>query len=93
MTFSKAKKAVLNNLEIIQTSLVQYTEEEGMLDSDDTQYNELLGLIEDAHIIETWDELMEIVSRAKTIETDIDTWLSLHARTSMSLSWPMKDQN
>jgi len=84
-----AKRAFLENLETIQTALIRCVEE-GMLDLDDDFYNELLGLIEDAHTLDNWDELSEATTRAKTLEVDIASWLARQGRTTLSLSWPKK---
>lgn len=87
LKFARAKGDTLENLEAIKTSLVRCIEE-GMIDEDDAYYNELLGLIDDAHIIDTWEELAEIITKAKTLEIDVAAWLSFHGRTSVSLPWP-----
>ena len=87
--FTKARDDVLDNLDTIQVSLDACVDE-GMLDYESAYYNELSDLIEDARIVKTWDELIEIITLAKTLETDIDAWASLHGRTSISLIWPSK---
>lgn len=84
---SESKYAVIANLEMLQVSLVQCVGE-GMIDQNDGYYNEVLGLLEDARIVTTWDELMEIVTLAKTLEVDVAAWLSFHGRTTISLPWP-----
>jgi hypothetical protein len=61
-----------------------------MIDTSDEYYNELLDLIDDAHIVSTWDELEEIVTKAKALEKGVISWMSLHGRTSLSLPWPKK---
>ncbi len=82
-----AKETTIANLEAIKASLNRCIEE-GMIDEDDAYYNELLALIDDAHIVDTWEELTEIIVKAKTLEVDIAAWLSFHGRTSVSLPWP-----
>jgi len=84
-----AKQTILENLEAIQASLNRCVQE-GMIDLDDDYYNEILGLIEDARTVDNWDELMEAVVRAKTLEIDIASWLSRHGRTTLSFNWPKK---
>ena len=84
-----AKQTILENLEAIQTSLNRCVQE-GMIDPDDDYYNVILGLIEDARTVDNWDELMEAVVRAKTLEIDIASWLSRHGRTTVSFNWPKK---
>ena len=82
-----AKKVARDNLETLRIYLVHCVDE-GMLDSDDEFYNKTLGLIDDTSVLTTWDELAELIDRAKVLEQDIDVWLSLHGRTSLSLLWP-----
>lgn len=83
----QAADDVLDNLEALQMKL-QRCVNEGMLDEGDAYYNELLDFIEDAEIVTTWDELTEIVTRAKTIEVDLDAWLSIRGTTTISMIWP-----
>ncbi len=85
--FMEAKQDVVENLEAIQLRLVQNVEQ-GMVDLDDSFYNELLDLIGDAAIVDSWEELAEIITKGKTLEVDIDAWLSLHGVTTLSLFWP-----
>ena len=85
----QAKEDIIDNLEAIQLVLRE-CESGGMVDFESSYYNELSDLITDARIVKTWDELMEIVTRAKTLETDVDGWLSFHGRTTVSLTWPNK---
>lgn len=85
--FAQAKSDTMDNLQILQTALDRALDQ-GMIDYESTYYNELLDLLEDARIVKTWEELMEIISLAKTIEIDIDAWVSLRGGDSMSLNWP-----
>ncbi len=87
---AKAKKEVIENLEIIRVLLDQCVDK-GMIDDDSKYYNELLGLIADAQIVEEWEELTEIITLAKILEVDIDTWISIHGGSSLSLLWPHKE--
>jgi hypothetical protein len=82
-----AKQVILENLEAIQASLNRCVQE-GMIDLDDDYYNEILGLMEDARTLDNWDEMMEAIVRAKTLEIDIASWLSRHGRTTVSFNWP-----
>lgn len=83
----QAKSDVIENLEALQMTLDRCVDE-GMVDYDSAYYNELLNLLDETHIITTWEELFEIITLAKTLETDIDAWASIHGRTSISLTWP-----
>lgn len=61
-----------------------------MVDLEDDYYNEVLGLLEDARTAENWDELMEAIVRAKTLEMDIAAWMSMRGRTTVSYTWPKR---
>ena len=87
--FIEAKEDVAENLEAIQLSLINCIDE-GLIDLEDAYYNQVLDLLEDARLVSTWDELMEIVVRGKTLELDVASWLSRHGRSGISLPWPQK---
>jgi hypothetical protein len=84
-----ARRSMLENLERIKFDL-SLCIQDGLSDPSWTDYNEILDLIEDAKTLETWDDLEEAVIRAKTIETEIASWLSRHGRASVSLLWPKR---
>jgi hypothetical protein len=86
---TQAKQVVFHNLEDLQVNLSRSVAE-GMVDLDDDYYNEVLGLLDDARTAENWDELMEAIVRAKTLEMDIAAWMSMHGRTTVSYSWPKR---
>lgn len=86
---NSAKQEFLENLDQLQSSLVRSVAE-GMLDLGDEYYNEVLGLIEDGVTVDNWDELMEAITRAKTLENDVASWMSRHGRTTLSFTWPKK---
>ncbi|MBI5273036.1 MAG: hypothetical protein HY861_03535 [Chlamydiia bacterium] len=90
MKFSLAREATFENIEALQTSLAQCVNG-GMLDLEDTYYDALGALLEDARVVANWDELEEVITRAKTLETDVAAWLSMQGRTSLSLPWPRPD--
>lgn len=85
---SKDKKDTIDNLKAIQMILSECVDE-GMMDVDDTFYNEINDLIDEAHLIKAKEELAEVVTKAKTLEIDIDAWLSIHRKETSSLSWPI----
>lgn len=87
LRFLKAKEDVLDNLEELRMNLVRCVDE-GMIDLEDTFYNELLGLIEETHLSEGWDDLLEVVAQAKTLEVDVAAWLARHGRSGISFTWP-----
>lgn len=87
LAFLEAKGDTIENLRAIQTSLSRCIDE-GMLDLEDQYYNELLTLIDETFLSHTWDELEEVIAKAKILEVDVAVWLSGHGRTSISLPWP-----
>jgi hypothetical protein len=91
VAFIEAKDLVYENLDAIRVSLVLCVDE-GMMDLEDSLYNLLLGLLDDAAILRSWDELDALVVKAKVLEQDIAAWLAMHGRTSYSLAWPKKPQ-
>lgn len=87
--YLKAKEDVVENLEAIRFSLNRCIQE-GMIDENADHYNELLVLLDEAYISEGWDDLLEVITKAKTLEVDVAAWLSRHGRASVSLPWPKK---
>jgi hypothetical protein len=84
---SKAKHETLAILRDMQAELVRVVNE-GMVDTNDEYYNEILDLISDAKIADSNDVLEEIITRGKTLETDIAAFLSREGVTTVSRSWP-----
>ena len=82
----KAKNQVVSNLEILLTT-VDDCVNEGMVDEGSFLYNQLLDWIDEVKLSDDWNELNEVIARAKTIEADLDAWASGHGRTSISLNW------
>jgi len=80
-------KTVRDNLETLRIYLIDCVDV-GMRDTGDEFYNEILSLIDDCAVLSTMDELSELIERAKIVEEDIDAWLALHGRSSLSLPWP-----
>lgn len=87
LQFLEAKGDTVENLEAIKLNLTRCVSQ-GMIDSNDDYYNQLLILIDEATLSENWNELEEVVSRAKILEIDVAAWLSGHGQTSISLPWP-----
>lgn len=85
--FIEDKEEILDNLE----TLLEWLDlclDGGMHDEGAMVHNQLLDLIDDTTISNEVAELAEIISQAKTIETDLDAWLSQKGRTTLSLLWP-----
>ena len=92
LIFLEAKGDTIENLNAIQLSLSRCIDE-GMIDLEDIYYNEILAFIDEASLAKTWDELMEVITKAKTLEIDVAAWLSSHGRTSISLPWPRQPKS
>lgn len=89
LEFLDAKEDVLDNLEELRMGLVKCIDE-GMIDLEDMLYNELLDLTDEAHLSESWDDLLEVIAKAKTLEIDVASWLARHGRSGISFTWPKK---
>ncbi len=87
LAFLESRGDTVENLEAIRLNLSRCVDD-GMVDLEDTYYNELLVLIDEASMSKNWEELMEVISKAKTLEVDVAVWLSNHGQTSISLPWP-----
>lgn len=87
LAFLEARGDTVENLKAMQLSLIRSIDG-GMIDLEDTYYNQVLFLIDEASLSKSWDELMEVISKAKTLEIDIAAWLAGHGQTSLSLPWP-----
>jgi hypothetical protein len=86
------QKIARDNLESLRV-YINTCVEAGMIDFGDELYNTTLALIDDCGVLTSWDELFELVERAKVLEKDIDVWLALHGRTTLSLPWPTGPSN
>ena len=87
--FAHAKSLLIKNLDTLQGTLLACIQE-GMMDQEDASYNQIVELVEDAHLVGNWDELVEIVNHSKTFEIDLAVWLARKGKTSLSLQWPKK---
>lgn len=83
-----AKDLFYKNVLHLKTELDRCVEE-GMIDEEDHYYNELLDLMAASELLSSWDELEDAVEVAKILEVDVNTWLALKGRTTVSLEWPL----
>lgn len=83
----KHKIEVVRLLRIIETR-IDICVENGMIDQDSILYNKTDDLVDDAKVVETPFELMEIVNKAKVIEINLDRWLVSKGQTTIGLPWP-----
>lgn len=88
LQFLESKETAIENLNAIKFNLSRCIENRMVVDLDDTYYNELITLIDEASLSENWDELEEVIAKAKTLEIDVAVWLANYGQTSVSLPWP-----
>ena len=82
-----ARNLTIENLGVLKTSIYNCVDE-GMIDDDAHYYNEILDLIAEAESTKSWEELMEIIALAKTLEVDVSAWAAMRGQTSLGLEWP-----
>lgn len=87
--FLDAREEILTNLEDLRMNLIRCVDE-GMIDLENEFYNELLGLIDETHIADEWNDIDEVIAKAKTLEIDVAAWLARHGRSGISYTWPKK---
>lgn len=87
LEFLEARGETVDCLRAIQMNLSRCVDE-GMIDEDSFYYNEILNLIDEATLSKNWNELEEVITKAKTLEVDVDAWLSGHGQTTLSMQWP-----
>ncbi len=86
--FLEKKKQVLDNLELMESSLSFFPEaQEGVADS---FYDEMEALMERVESCKEVEELFELVEAAKEVEHNIDVYLSAQGKNQIELSWPEK---
>lgn len=85
--FEEKKDLVIENIDTLMNR-VDICVDSGMLDSEAAVHNTIFDLRGDADEVETPIELAQIVNRCKTVEMNIDRWLSAKGETTIALSWP-----
>lgn len=89
--FEEKKDEVIENIDVLMTRL-DVCVNSGMLDSEAQVHNEIFDLRDDTDEVETPDELAQIIYKCRTIETNIDRWLSSRGETTVGLSWPQIEE-
>jgi len=87
--FLKAKDLCVANLNSLKSSLIQCVDEK-RVDMEESLYDQVLVCLEGASLMESWEEIEQLIFHAKILEEEIDGWLSIHELTSYSLTWPKK---
>ena len=91
MDLSQAKEDTSENLRALQMNLDRCVDE-GMIDVESAYHNQVLTLIDETSLSQNWEELMEVVTKAKTLEVDVAAWLANRGETTISLPWPRPPQ-
>ena len=85
--FLKAKDKCVENLNSLKASLVQCVDER-RVDMEENLYDQVLVCLDGASVMESWEEIEQLIFQAKFLEQEIDAWLSIHQLTTYSLTWP-----
>jgi hypothetical protein len=86
--FYKYQAQILDNLDNLRINL-QNCEDLGMLDMDEVIYNEIVDLIDETKSVDTIEDLSEIITRAKTLETRVDSWFAKEGIENIEFNWPI----
>lgn len=89
--FLEARDLCVSNLRSLKMALEQSLDDK-RIDLENELYDQLLVFLDGAPVIESWEELEDVIERAKMLEREIDEWLSIHELTSYSLSWPKRQR-
>lgn len=87
--FLEARDICVTNLKSLQAAMDQ-SRDDKRIDLADDLYNQTQVCLDGAPLLETWEEIEDLIVQAKILEQEIDAWLSMHELTSYSLSWPKK---
>jgi len=85
--FFEYQDQIINNLATLRINL-ENCEEMGMLDIKETIYNQIVDIIEQTKSVDTILGLSDILSKAKDIEAQLDSWYSKEGLTNTALTWP-----
>jgi hypothetical protein len=87
LEFLEARDKCVENLLSLRTSILQCAEDQ-QIDVDDALYEKTTICLDGAPLLESWEEIAELVFQGKILEAEVDAWLSVHKLTSYSLTWP-----
>ena len=87
LQFIEDKEETIDNLDVLKESL-EMCIDAGFHDIDEGFHNELLDLIDEVVLSKSYPELSEVIFKARTIETDLEAWLSSKGGSTLGLSWP-----
>lgn len=89
IAFLKARDQCVDNFKSLQAALIQCVDEKE-IELEENLYNQTLTYLDGTPVVESWEELEEVVMQGKILEHEIDAWLSLHELTTYSLTWPKR---
>ncbi|NGX44778.1 MAG: hypothetical protein K1060chlam3_00953 [Candidatus Anoxychlamydiales bacterium] len=78
---------IIDNLRSIKSNLEEI-EEISFFDPDESLYNEILALIDQAKGSDTSSDLAEVIQKAKVMEVKLDSWFAKEGIETLELSWP-----
>jgi len=85
--FLENQEIIIDNLGAIKSNLVEI-EKISPFDSDESLYNEIVSLIDEAKASDSTTALAEIIQKAKVIEKKLDNWYAKEGIETLELSWP-----
>ncbi|MBN1914562.1 MAG: hypothetical protein JW769_01575 [Parachlamydiales bacterium] len=85
--FLALKDTIMDNLEVLKMYLDTISQE-GFSDPESALYNQITDLVDQTDSITIPQELETIIIRGRTIERNLDSWLSREGRSSLELEWP-----
>jgi len=85
--FFDNQQIIVDNLRSIKSNLEEI-EKISLFDSDESLYNEIVSLIDDAIASDTTAALAEIIQKAKVIERRLESWYAKEGVETLELNWP-----
>lgn len=81
------KEKILNSISILMSNY-QNCINANMKDPNSSLYNKIESLIEQVNAIEDKMALSEVIIEAKTIEMELDIWITSQGQSTLNISWP-----
>ncbi len=81
------KEKIIDLLNSLQESLA-VCKEVGFSDPEETLYNRIYELIQEAEAVDDFLELTEVIEQAKEVETLLESWLEREGFSSLAIEWP-----
>jgi len=85
--FFDDKAIIIDNLRSIKANLEEI-ENISLFDPDETLYNEIISLIDNAKGSDSPSDLAEVIQSAKVIEKSLDCWYAKEGIETIELIWP-----